>query len=256
MHCVGRQLRIVGRRGQERLHAGLRRIRRPEVERLLVDVGDALVAVRASGMPAPPRRGRTPSTPSPIPASACARRRTAVRGCGRGRTASNRAGPRDRRLAGHEVLHGLLGLDPRPAACRTSPARRPARSAGPAARPRDTACRNSSRHGGLMNSHRPARDADVHLHEDRPADARPLHRLQVRRDPLAGQVAVHDEPIHPGPGRVGRREEGRGQLIRSRRGRPANSTPEKTSTPASLIRMERLPSEWFLFPGRGPYCRR
>ena len=45
----GRQRRIARRRRQERLHARLRRIRRPHIQRLLVDVGDALRCPPASG---------------------------------------------------------------------------------------------------------------------------------------------------------------------------------------------------------------
>ena len=60
---------------------------------------------------------------------------------------------------------------------------------------------------GAHEINRPARDADVGFHEDHAADARAFHRFQVGRDALPAEVAVHEHPIDPRPGRVGRVEE-------------------------------------------------
>jgi len=59
------------------------------------------------------------------------------------------------------------------------------------------------------------RDADVDFHEQQAADADALHGLQIGRDPLATEVAVHHEPVDPGLGLLGRVE----KLRREVRGR-------------------------------------
>ena len=108
------------------------------------------------------------------------------------------------RLARHQVLHRLRGLDPRPAA------------AGPAgagvegdleAEPLRFPDRVREEGAPLVahELHRAAGDpADVYLHQDHAAEPRLLHRREVRGDPLAGEVPVHHEPVRPRPRGVGR----------------------------------------------------
>jgi hypothetical protein len=98
------------------------------------------------------------------------------------------------------MLHGLLGLDPRPA--RATPA-------GPCGQGELQAKPICLGHGmleqllpGLAHElNRPAGNADVDLQEDHTADTGSLHCLEVRRDALAGEIAIHDIPINPWPRR-------------------------------------------------------
>ena len=57
---------------------------------------------------------------------------------------------------------------------------------------------------GLTERRHPFRSALVHFHDEHPADADALHRLQVRGDAIAGDVTVEPEPINPRPGGRGR----------------------------------------------------
>ena len=199
-------------REQKWFHARLRRIRRTEVQRLLVDVRDAMLAVgrwecqhRDVAIELLPRLGQF-------------RRQRALaeerwRGCGRGSAASNRAGPRDVGFAGDEVLHGLLGLDPRPAGA--APARSgpqgdlmSSRSAS------EMACLKSSCHGGLMKCTGPRGMPTSTSRKIAPP--MPARCIASRSAVIPSRLRLPSMniPIDPGPGRVGRR-----------RGRPRPAHP-------------------------------
>ncbi len=182
---------------QARFHVRRGRIRRSHIIRLLIDVADALVAVRC-------RKGQHHHVAIELVLRllqlgrqcAVAKERWAPLRSWEEIIEVFRPGDIDR--ACHNVLHRLLRLHPRPAA------------PGPA-RPGIQSHLQSQSFGlsdrvleqraplGTHKLHRPARDAHIHLHHDHPADASPLQCLEVRGDALAGQVAIHHEPINPGP---------------------------------------------------------
>ena len=122
-------------------------------------------------------------------------------------------GARDLRRAGHDVLHGLLWLDPWPAAARPA---RPGVQGDLKPEPLRL------EHGMLEQGpprlthevDRAPGNADVHLHDDHAADAGLAHRFEVSGDALAAQVAVHPEPVHPRPRSVRRLPEPLFQLSR------------------------------------------
>ena len=201
-HRLRRQDRIADQRWQPRLHARLRRIRCPHIQRLLVYVANALVA-----------RRRRESQHQHIAIEVILRllqllrqrtvaeeRRSPLR-TRQGLVEVFRPGDLDR--ARHQVLHGLLRLDPRPAAARPP---WPGVERDLQAQPLRLADRVLEQRPplGAHELHRPARDADIHLHHDHTANPSLLQRLKIRRDPLPSQVAVHDEPIHPRPRRFRR----------------------------------------------------
>ena len=104
------------------------------------------------------------------------------------------------RLAGHQVLHRLFRLDPGSAGA--APAR-PGGDGELQAQPVGfvDGVGEEFLPLGAHEFDRPARHADIDLHEDHAADARAFHRLQVGRHSLAAEVAVHEQPVDPRPGR-------------------------------------------------------
>jgi len=69
----------------------------------------------------------------------------------------------------------------------------------------------------------------VHFHDQHAPDTDALHGLQVSRDPLARDVAVQPEPIHPGPRRVRRPDEALRQVVRSPHCSRQNAKPQNGS---------------------------
>ncbi len=197
-----RQHRMLRGRGQERLDARLRRVRRPIIERLFIDIGNPALAggrgkrqhrnVAVEVIPGLLEfRGERP----------LAEERRARRRPGQGRAEVQRAG--DVGLAGDQVLHGLLGADPWPAA----------------AAPAGTGVEGQLQAQALglldrvpeeslpLRAHeldRPARNAHIHLHQQPAAKPGLGHRLQVGRNPLPRHVAIHEKPIRPRPRLRGR----------------------------------------------------
>ena len=102
-------------------------------------------------------------------------------------------------LGPDDLLHGLLGLDPRAAA---------AVPAGVVvhvhfeAEPLRLGVDVPEQLAPALahEIHRAHRRALVHLHDEHAADADAFHRFEVGRDAVAGDVAVQPEPVDPGTG--------------------------------------------------------
>ena len=101
------------------------------------------------------------------------------------------------------MLHRLLGLHPRPPTA--GPPRTRVQRDLQSKPPR--LAHGMPKHPAPLRAHefhRTPRNPDIHLHQDHAAQSRPVHRLKVRRDSLAADIAVHPEPIDPGPRGIGR----------------------------------------------------
>ena len=128
------------------------------------------------------------------------------RGCGLGSGDGEARGTVYGRLAGHQVLHRLFRLDPGSAGA--APAR-PGADGDLQAQPLGfvDGVGEEFLPLGAHEIDRPPRHADVDFQENPAAEACAFHRFQVGRQPLAAEVAVHEVPVDPRPGRVGRVEE-------------------------------------------------
>ena len=215
----GRARRLgEGRRSpEERLDAGLGRERGPVVERLFLDILDFALDRRRGE--SEHRRILVPGFADPLQVrgdAPLAEERLFWRRHGelpaKIRRAFDLDGARD------EVGHRSLRLDPRAPA--PGPARTGAHDQADAEPLRLPDGVGEEVHPLLAHQVRfSPRDPDVDLEEEDVSDPRLFHRLEVARDPLPVDVAVHEIPVNTGPIRVGRCEETVLQSVAGRRGR-------------------------------------
>ena len=209
---AGRAGKLAGA-GRNGFVPGRRGIRMAEIERLFVDVGDPLSVV---GL----RHGQHCHVGIEIvDGSQYFRRQSVVAEVGRSRRRPRQhgvelRGPADVDRAGHHVLHRLLRLDPRAAAPRPAGSG-VERDLQPQPLRFGNRMFEKSPPLGAHKLHRPLRDAHVDLHQEHAADACSLHGLEVGGNALAGEVAVHNEVIHPRPRRRRRVLEARGEHVRT-----------------------------------------
>ncbi len=192
----------VRRGGQERFDAGARGIGRPKIERFFVAVGDTGLALWGGHG----EHGDVLIKFPPLPGQGGRERRQAKKRSARrrpGQGGVEMAGSGRGSHAGHDILHGMFHRHPGSAGAAPTRAR-PERDLQSELIGLVHGLPEQSLPGGTHERHGPAGNPEADFQENRAADARDLHRLQVGRHALAVEVAVHEIPINPRPGRVGR----------------------------------------------------